>query len=53
MLVNKGLRRFALDFYDPAVIEKFMKAGQDFDIDGRSLYNFSAKELKKRISPEI
>lgn len=51
MLRTRLLRKFA-DLYDQTVIDKLIKGNYD-EIDGRALYGFSLKELKKRVSPDV
>lgn len=51
MQIRRVLRCFAVDMYDPEIIARL--AADKSELDGRALYNFSLKELKKRVSPEI
>ena len=50
--MHRRLIRKFVDLYDPAVIERLSK-DKTLDFDGRALYNFSMKELKRRVSPDV
>lgn len=52
MRLRTLFRGFVADIYDPSVIEKLFK-DKSMEIDSRALYNFSMKELKKRVTSDV
>lgn len=52
MLSGKLFRR-VVDYYEKSNLDRILNTKTLEDIDARALYNFSFKELKKHISPEV